>query len=276
MTDSPSSSALREARDHVFAPPVLAGMVGVWVILVISGPFRTLDLLGPGTRAIYWATVVFGTYATGTVVAQVVARRARKARVPAWHVIWLGGICIGIAVTVVLLAIDLLVLQSLPRSIAEVGRVAGIAIVIACVPLTIGALIRPPAPVQVSILAPVLAPVSAAARPPLVLERLPLGKRGQILGFSVQDHYVQIMTSAGKELVLMRLADAIREAGDLPGLQVHRSHWVATGGVTGVRRTGETAILTLSNGTEVPVSRRYIKDLRQAGLLPFSASQRVR
>ena len=164
-------------------------------------------------------------------------------------------------------------------AVAEAAE-AGSAIVIACVPLTIGALIRPLAPVQVPILVPILAPVAAAvttaARPPLVLERLPLGKRGQILGFSVQDHYVQVMTSAGKELVLMRLADAIREAGDLPGLQVHRSHWVATGGVTEVRRTGETAILTLSNGTEVPVSRRYIKDLRQAGLLPLSASQRVR
>ncbi|NJM84282.1 MAG: LytTR family transcriptional regulator [Tabrizicola sp.] len=51
-------------------------------------------------------------------------------------------------------------------------------------------------------------------------------------------------------------------------MQVHRSHWVAQGAVRAVRRMGDGAVITLGTGQEVPVSRRFIPALRQAGLLP--------
>jgi hypothetical protein len=38
---------------------------------------------------------------------------------------------------------------------------------------------------------------------------------------------------------------------------------------------GETAVLTLLNGTQILVSRRYITDLRTAGLLPARPSERT-
>jgi DNA-binding LytR/AlgR family response regulator len=69
-------------------------------------------------------------------------------------------------------------------------------------------------------------------------------------------------------MILMRLADAIKEVGQTAGLQVHRSHWVAAAAVTSAKRTGDRAILTMSHGADIPVSRTYIPAIKEAGLLP--------
>ena len=85
---------------------------------------------------------------------------------------------------------------------------------------------------------------------------------------SVQDHYVEVTTTAGSSLLLMRLSDAMRETGDVEGLQVHRSHWVARAHVTAAKREGDKAILTLSDGRNLPASRSHIKALKEIGILP--------
>ncbi|MGB1209445.1 MAG: LytTR family DNA-binding domain-containing protein, partial [Paracoccaceae bacterium] len=63
-------------------------------------------------------------------------------------------------------------------------------------------------------------------------------------------------------------ADAIREVGTTPGLQVHRSHWVALSAITAARRDKDRAILTLCSGDDIPVSRANIPKVKEAGLLP--------
>ena len=65
---------------------------------------------------------------------------------------------------------------------------------------------------------------------------MPLPQRGGLLALSVEDHYVDIVTDKGKTLVLMRLADAMKETGSVAGLQIHRSHWVARGAVIKAHR----------------------------------------
>jgi len=71
-------------------------------------------------------------------------------------------------------------------------------------------------------------------------------------------------------MILMRLSDAIRETAPVRGLQVHRSHWVALDQVTDSRRAGAGAQVTTSAGDDIPVSRTYVKALRESGLLPVS------
>nr|WP_255552328.1 LytTR family DNA-binding domain-containing protein [Maritimibacter dapengensis] len=101
-----------------------------------------------------------------------------------------------------------------------------------------------------------------------ILDRLPIEKRGPLISLSVQDHYVEVATTKGTELVLLRLSDAMAEVGDTPGLQVHRSHWIATGAVKSARRDGARAILTMADGRDIPVSRTYLPAIKEAGLLP--------
>ncbi|MCB1383384.1 MAG: LytTR family transcriptional regulator DNA-binding domain-containing protein [Notoacmeibacter sp.] len=109
-------------------------------------------------------------------------------------------------------------------------------------------------------------PQSPAAAPrPALLDRLPGSKRGPLIRLEVQDHYVLVVTAKGREMLLMRLADAIRETEPVDGLQVHRSHWVARDGVADViRETGKNGrtLLRTTDGAEIPVSRGNVAGVK--------------
>ena len=83
---------------------------------------------------------------------------------------------------------------------------------------------------------------------------------------SSEDHYLRVHTSLGEELILMRLADAMRELAGADGVQAHRSWWVAKDGVGDAKRDNGKLVLVLKSGTEVPVSRTYAAAVREAGL----------
>jgi len=98
------------------------------------------------------------------------------------------------------------------------------------------------------------------------LERLPVALRGaQIYAVSSEDHYLRIHSSRGTDLILMRLSDAIGELEGIEGAQVHRSWWVARAALKSVERGDGKAVFTLTNNTQVPVSRTYAKALREIG-----------
>ncbi len=84
----------------------------------------------------------------------------------------------------------------------------------------------------------------------------------------MEDHYVRIRTTKDEDMILMRLADAIKEVGATSGLQVHRSHWVSLDQVTAATRKGDGALLNMSSGPDIPVSRANVAAIKEAGLLP--------
>ncbi|MDG4648233.1 LytTR family DNA-binding domain-containing protein [Roseibacterium sp. SDUM158017] len=90
---------------------------------------------------------------------------------------------------------------------------------------------------------------------------------GDLRWVSADDHYLRVHTTQGSSRILMRFGDALRELATLPGLRVHRSHWVALDAVSEVRPAGKRYVAVLQDGTEVPVSRSYLRDVRAAGLL---------
>ena len=105
----------------------------------------------------------------------------------------------------------------------------------------------------------------APSEPPL-LARLPAASRAELLHLRMQDHYVEVHTAAGMELLLLRFRDALREVENVNGLRVHRSHWVARAAVVGVeRRRGGGLMLHLVNGNQVPVSRSFVRTLKAEG-----------
>lgn len=89
------------------------------------------------------------------------------------------------------------------------------------------------------------------------LSRLPAHMGGDILYLQMDDHYIRVVTTAGTTLLLMRLRDAIDELEGMPGLQVHRSWWVAAGHVVRRVRDGRRSELQMSDGVIVPVSASY-------------------
>ncbi len=100
------------------------------------------------------------------------------------------------------------------------------------------------------------------------MQRLPIKYRTATLhAISSEDHYLRVHTSAGEEMILMRLADAVRELGSASGLQVHRSWWVAKAGIADKKRENGRSLLILKSGTQVPVSRSYRARAKDAGLI---------
>jgi len=236
-----------------------AVLLGVGVMMGLAGPFGTVALLSLGPRIAYWLFMAIATYSVGLAVGVFLAP-GLASRGFALRVAVTGGIT-AVGVCVVVLGTNLVVFGWWP----EASDWQIFLPTLATITLIVTALLD-----YVRTHGSGAVPDAPAPRParPAILDRLPLDKRGALLALSVEDHYVRIRTSKGEGLVLLRLSDAIREVGDVQGAQVHRSHWVAFGAVTSARRQGDRAILTLSDASEVPVSRANVQKIKEAGLLP--------
>lgn len=109
--------------------------------------------------------------------------------------------------------------------------------------------------------------VDRAAPIETFLKRLPVKfHTAELYAITSEDHYLRVYTSLGEELILMRLSDAARELTGAPGLQVHRSWWVASAAIKTVRKESGRSFLVLENGTEAPVSRSYRDAVRALGV----------
>lgn len=80
---------------------------------------------------------------------------------------------------------------------------------------------------------------------------------GRLQLIEAQEHYIRVETGSGSGTALYRFGDALRDLQGQAGMQVHRSFWVADSAVAEVKKTRAGTRLTLVNGREVPVSRRF-------------------
>lgn len=234
-------------------PARLVALFGAAAILTIAVPFGTGDVMRALPRFAYWAVIVIGSYGIGywgNTCAEQISKppRAFLKRLLAATLITVFGVVLlvhllnGLSIGYWASGWDLVTLTG------------NIAIISAIITLIFQ-----------------LTDLQHAKHPPqthiTLLDRLPLEKRAPLVSISVEDHYVRIRTTLAEDMILMRLADAIRETADT-GLQVHRSHWVATDQVTNATRKGDGAILTMTTGPDIPVSRANVPKIKEAGLLP--------
>jgi hypothetical protein len=91
---------------------------------------------------------------------------------------------------------------------------------------------------------------------------VPAPVRGELLYLEAELHYVAVVTSRGRALILYNLRDAIDELAAWPGVHPHRSYWVSAAQVTGLHRRGRQGVLHISNGDQVPVSRRNLAQVQ--------------
>lgn len=259
MNNPHPQSTLRELRTHLTTPATFVVLLSVSAVLGLVGPFETAIHLRLLPRALYWLVVVLSTYSIGY-AASFVLRRWRGRLWPRPVVAVASGIATGFGVTVMIFAINLASFGDIPTPKDDLPLVATLFAISIIISVAMDYLLVgngeavPPEPER--------------APPPSILDRVPIEKRAALVALSVEDHYVRIRTEKGEEIVLMRLADAMREVGTVAGTQVHRSHWIAFDQVRDVRREGDRAVLTMSDTSEIPVSRTNLPKLRDAGLLP--------
>lgn len=252
--------ALRDLRGEFSHPPTLAALAGVAIVVGISGPFGTLDAFSFLPRMAYWALVVPLTYAAGflgTMAARPYLPRGHSVLTIARRIALAAfGSALMVALVLGILNTGLGLNLGGPRDIA-LGFAAVYAI---CLVIEgVGVVLHSHALAQGR---------PSTAQTPALLSRLPLEKRGSLLAITAEDHYITVITTKGREMVLMRLADAIAEATPLAGVQIHRSHWVALAGVVSVARLGGATEALLINGDRLPIARARMNDARAAGLLP--------
>ena len=253
MNDRQPQSTLREWRHQMTHPKALCVFVGVAVVLAIMGPFGSDALLRPLPRFAYWLLIVVSTYSAGYLVNAFFTDWLSQ-KLPRYGVIAACAIGTGIAVSLIIALLNGWTLGywlSFDDAPIFFGNVFVIAVVIAVVFEVVSANHE-----------------TENSLPPAILDRLPFALRAPLIALSVEDHYVRVHTTRGNEMILMRLSDAMREVGTTNGLQVHRSHWVATDAIKSVQRKGDGAVLTLSNEIEIPVSRSNMPAIKAAGLLP--------
>ena len=90
-------------------------------------------------------------------------------------------------------------------------------------------------------------------------EALPRELGDDVIAVKSELQYLRVWTTRGAALVLGSLQEVEDEEGSA-GMRIHRSWWVHARHVRTVGRRGEAAICELSDGREVPISRRRKAD----------------
>jgi DNA-binding LytR/AlgR family response regulator len=269
--------ALREMQAATTSRFSRVGMILATLVLAVSGPFGTFQSFNLGQRFGYWAIMVLACYLTGQGAATYFMELLREQITQRWPRVIVAGLLASLPVTIVVLVVNGVAYQhtDVEESLMIWLYATIITLAIVVLFVTLGELMRtsPAAAGEAVSLrladarAATQAPAPTAAPPPAILERVSLPQRGNLIALIVEDHYVDIVTDKGKTLVLMRLADAIREAAPVAGLQVHRSHWVALDAVVRTQRSEGKVMIELSNGMRLPVSRGYLPAAKEAGLV---------
>jgi hypothetical protein len=256
VNDAPLQSAKREWHAIRTSRPTLAGILAVGVVAGLAGPFGTLEHLTLLPRIAYWLGLSAVTYVTGSLLVAGLTAGWLGRALPRLPAVLAAGALAGLAVAA---EVALLNRAVFGLALTDTRYLAMLALNGAAIAMVIAGLSHYLAPAQAD---------PAPDHAPPLLDRLPFDRRGALVALSVQDHYVEVATTRGQALLLMRLSDAIRETAPTEGLQVHRSHWVATGQVRAARRERARAVLTMSDGRDIPVSRSNIPAVKEAGLLP--------
>ena len=268
--------ALREMQAATTNRISRIGMMLVTVLLAMSGPFGTFQSFNLGQRFGYWAVMVVASYLTGQAASTFFLELLRGQISQRWPRVIVAGLLASLPVTIVVMVVNGVAYQHVDIQSSLMIWLYAIIVTLAVVVMFVtlsevmaGAPAAAPGVTASATVAETSQP--AAALPPspqpAILDRVPLRQRSRLIALIVEDHYVDIVTDKGRTLVLMRLADAIREAAPVPGLQVHRSHWVAFDAVVRAQRSEGKVMLELSNGMRLPVSRGFLPAAKDAGLV---------
>ena len=225
-------------------------------VLALSGAFHTADL-PLGGRFAYWLSLVVLGAVLGRVSGRLIIPQ------PWWEtrpvtVVSLMILVIGLPMTLVACLADNWIHRG-RLSLRYVWEVLPACLATTAVLTILVYLVQRRAAVETH-----EAPTGAA--PPRFLARLPAKLAGaDVWAIEAEDHYLRLHTSRGDDLILMRLADALVELEGIEGARTHRSWWVARHAVVSAERAEGRATLTLTGGLKAPVSRAYVKPLREAG-----------
>jgi len=235
------------------------GAFCVVAVLTVAGPFDTGDTLNLAQRFAYWLAISIGAYFITSFLGSLVFARAELSGWSQPIPSIISGLVAGVPVGLFVYFINALVVGNMQGWASDFIYLQAVCITIN----TAGALIH-------NLLCDEV--VSASTTPdtistaevietkevrsgPSIMDRMSPQNRGEICSIKAQDHYIEVSTTRGKELILMRFSDALSELCPRSGRRVHRSWWVAKDAISDVIHKGDRICLELNDGRHVPVSR---------------------
>ena len=95
-------------------------------------------------------------------------------------------------------------------------------------------------------------------------DRVPRKLGRTLVVLSAELHYLRVHTLEGDALILFPFGRAVDLLQSEDGMQVHRSHWVATGQVEEIVTGEGRMMLRMAGDLQIPVSRSYRSAVRAA------------
>jgi len=246
----------------------LAVATGIGVFFGIIGPFGSFNGGSLEYRLVFWVANLWIGLIVLSLVLRVSLRAASRLDLPIWFAL---PACAAIGALPLSLVVALFSARFWPGNHGHIGSLLEtygqtLAIAEPCVfgyYFLLGERRHAPdrTPIAQTIPQP---PAGGEAR---FLDRLPPRLGRNLLCLQMEDHYVRAHTDLGSDLILTPLKTAVAELGQIDGLQVHRSWWVARRAVVAATADGRSYSLRLTNGLEVPVSRASVAKARAQGWL---------
>ena len=245
-------------------------LVATILIFVAIGPFGSYSALSLPMRLAFWTFCILGVAVPMETLIPMAVASPRLSHLPRALRIALGSAAAAVPGAMIVMFVGLVLHlgfkpETFPRTWMQVTMLG---FVIGMVRFNIDLGDRPESASQ---------PAEGAARAeysetalaepaplPAFVQRLDPSLGSDLVSLSMQDHYVEVTTTQGRTMVLIRMSDALKELETAEGMQVHRSHWAALPHVEAlVRERGRTR-LQLSDGRRLPVSQTYEPALRAA------------
>ncbi len=253
--DPPLQVAHRELQAVARSSRFWIGLSAIVAILAVAAPFNTGDGLSLPGLVLYWGIITVCTFFIAMPVSVATGAFLYQRGIPEVLTWIAGGIVSAFPITAFVLAVN--------QGLFGLWRNANVSLLefhayntaITVSVVTIYYLVSLETRSEANAAVPETSPF---------LDRLPAALGKDIVSLQAQDHYLKVTTSAGSDMILMRLTDAEKELSDCDGMRVHRSWWVAEQHIAELKRDGERLFLKMSNGDEIPVSRSYAKQVRES------------
>ncbi len=109
--------------------------------------------------------------------------------------------------------------------------------------------------------------LTTSERDNILLSKFDTDTEVHLIRLTMRDHYVEIFSNQGSQLIHMRFSEAIDTLSDFNGMQIHRSHWVNFDEVIDIIKSKGKILFKMSDGAQVPISRLKQKELKEIGML---------
>ncbi|MDQ2095737.1 LytTR family DNA-binding domain-containing protein [Rhodalgimonas zhirmunskyi] len=254
LSEPTDSAARANHRPPWHLPEQLAGYAIATVFFTLTGPFETYAMSLP-LRLSYWAGAVAAGWLS---VTGAIALIRRLPFTTGWTRMQrtLTGMAAGALLAVFAVwAFDTVFDRALGRGTGSAP--------LYLMALNVGAISALIGGIFLIRLRPRLIEPAPLPKANPFLARLPRALGQDLISLTAQDHYVEVVTAKGRELILMRFSDALEELSNYPGTRIHRSHWISAHAFAGHFRDNDRLMARLTDGSALPVSRSYAALVRR-------------